>query len=518
MKKILLSIITAVCCLTASAVGTQPSTVDVVKFYADGVSTSNYPLMWAVTLDYCPGHDLQHTSAKNATCTEKGNKEYWYCAKCETYFADAECSTVMNDWEIPALGHSTTHNAKKEATCTEDGNIEHWHCNRCDMNYNDEVCTNMITGSVVIPMTGHSNEERHGRIEATCLTDGNIKYWYCPDCDTYYTDEACTVSTTEIIINALGHDFTYTPYKTSTCTSEGEVEHWHCNRCNMDFNVDDQMASEDHAISGSLTIPCKESDAILVSMDEGKTYDDCHTFTPPTEEEETATIATVTFDEETVFFKVAGGEETPYSLNAERPLVTVFAHTFKLKANQDPDHPEDYYSTFFTSEGAYKLPTTKVSAKAYTGTVDGENLNMTDAGSIIPQNEAVILKATGSSIVLLPSARQLEASSENDLEGTDKEMQLGSNQYALSLGQNGVGFYLWDGKEIGANKAYLTLSEEADAKSFTFIFDDDPINAIQELTPAISESEEATYNLNGMRVGKDYKGIVIKNGKKVLMK
>ena len=287
---------------------------------------------------------------------------------------------------------------------------------------------------------------------------------------------------------------------------------------NMDFNVDDQMASEDHAISGSLTIPCKESDAILVSMDEGKTYDDCHTFTPPTEEEETATVATVTFDEETVFFKVAGGEETPYSLNAERPLVTVFAHTFKLKANQDPDHPEDYYSTFFTSEGAYKLPTTKVSAKAYTGTVDGENLNMTDAGSIIPQNEAVILKATGSSIVLLPSARQLEASSENDLEGTDKEMQLGSNQYALSLGQNGVGFYLWDGKEIGANKAYLTLSEEADAKSFTFIFDDDPINAIQELTPAISESEEATYNLNGMRVGKDYKGIVIKNGKKVLMK
>ena len=33
-----------------------------------------------------------------------------------------------------------------------------------------------------------------------------------------------------------------------------------------------------------------------------------------------------------------------------------------------------------------------------------------------------------------------------------------------------------------------------------------------------SETGDNLYNLNGMRVGKDYKGIVIKNGKKVYQK
>ena len=72
-------------------------------------------------------------------------------------------------------------------------------------------------------------------------------------------------------------------------------------------------------------------------MDEGKIYDDCHTFTPPTEGEGETLIATVTFDGDAVKMKVKNGEETAYSLNENKPLETFFAHTFKLKANQDPD-------------------------------------------------------------------------------------------------------------------------------------------------------------------------------------
>ena len=103
---------------------------------------------------------------------------------------------------------------------------------------------------VVLQKTGHGNKKHHASVAATCLTDGSIEYWYCPDCETYFTNEACTASTTEITIAALGHDFIYTPYKTSTCTSKGDVEHWHCNRCEKDFNTGEQTASEDHVISG----------------------------------------------------------------------------------------------------------------------------------------------------------------------------------------------------------------------------------------------------------------------------
>ncbi|MCQ2129204.1 MAG: hypothetical protein MJZ08_07240, partial [Bacteroidaceae bacterium] len=141
-------------------------------------------------------------------------------------------------------------------------------------------------------------------------------------------------------------------------------------------------------------------------------------------------------------------------------------------------------------------------------------LKLTDVGTIIHQSEAVILKATGSDITLMPSCNKDSASTENALEGTDKEKTLTTNQYALSLGQNGVGFYLWEGKSIGANKAYLTLPSTA--KALTFEFSDEPSGIKDTFEPYNGTTE--TYNLNGMRVGKDYKGIIVVHGKKFLKK
>ena len=436
---------------------------DVVEFHIrDYYTTISTPckVTWAVTLEYVSGHSIEHIDAMAATCTEKGNYENWYCKKCDKHFADAECTTVMTDWEIPAFGHTTEYRAQKAATCTEDGyTVSHWHCTVCGRNYADEACTSQITDDVVLPKLNHKNKQHQDYTEATCLTDGNIEYWHCPDCNTHFTDEACTTPTTEITIAALGHDFTHTPYTTSTCTSEGVVEHWHCGRCGHDFDTGDQMASEDHVIDGNLTVPLKVSDVILVGMDDGATYDDCHTFTPPTEEGETL-IATVTFDEETVMMKIKNGEETPYSLNDERPLETFFAHTFKLTADQDPANTSDYYVTFYTSEGAYKVPKT---AKAYAGTLDNEQLMMTNTGGIIHKSEAVMLKDNQSDITLMPSCNKDVATESNDLIGTDKGKILGAGDFALSIGENGVGFYNWKGKGIGDNTAYLTGDPDAES-------------------------------------------------------
>ena len=493
---------------------------DVVEFHIKGYGTHTSPneVTWAVTLEYVSGHNPQHTYAKAATCTEKGNYENWYCKKCDKHFANAECTTVMNDWEIPTLGHTATHNLEKAATCTEDGNIEHWHCSRCGNNYSDQDCANLITEDVVQPMIGHKNKEHHGRIEATCLADGNIEYWYCPDCETYYKDATCTQPTTEYVIDAPGHDFTYTPYRTSTCTKEGDVEHWHCSRCGKDFNVGETMASEDHVISGSLTIPCKDADAIVVGLDEGRVYDDCHMFTPPTEEGETV-VATVTFDEGAVTIKVAdkSGEPTSYTLNETNPLETFFARTFTLTANQDPDNTGNYYSTFFTSEGAYKIPE---GVKAYIGEVektddpDSDILNLTDlAGGVIHKKEGVVLKADKQNILLMPSCNKGDASSENKLTGTDEYIPTPeTGTYGLTYDyQTGVGFYLWT-NPIPANKAFLVLEDGGSIKALRFIFDDnaDGIHAARK------DRNGKAFNLQGVKVGKGYKGMVIDNGRKVI--
>ena len=238
------------------------------------------------------------------------------------------------------------------------------------------------------------------------------------------------------------------------------------------------------------------------------------------------TVATVTFGEETVMIKVKNGEETAYSLNGNKPLEAFFAHTFTLTANQDPDHIENYYSTFYTSECAYKLP---ASVKAYIGTVGkygGANvLNLTKTDTI-HAGEAVILRAQPANtadrqtgITLMPSCNRRLASKDNKLTGTDVAVDaLGPDDYALTLGQKGVGFYNWSGRPLGAHKAYLRWSGSklTSSGSFGFVFDDGTVTGIGSQEIPFVPDATCTYNLSGIPVDDSYDGIVIKDGKKYI--
>ena len=227
-----------------------------------------------------------------------------------------------------------------------------------------------------------------------------------------------------------------------------------------------------------------------------------------------------TFDGDNVYTTVNGEDKPGFTLSETVAIKICPARTFKLKANQDPDHPDRYYSTFYTGKGAYKVPET---AKAYTGTIeDGEEegidiLALSAVEGVIPCGEAVIVRGSEKCITLMPSCKKLTPSTGNILEGTDEATTLGTDQYALSLGQHGVGFYLWDGKAIGANKAYLTLDEALGVKALQFRFDDEPApTGIKAPSSSPKGESPASYDLKGMRVNDSYKGIVIKNGKKVI--
>ena len=54
------------------------------------------------------GHELQKTDAKEATCTEDGNIEYWFCETCGKYFSNenAETEIQLADTVMEATGHS----------------------------------------------------------------------------------------------------------------------------------------------------------------------------------------------------------------------------------------------------------------------------------------------------------------------------------------------------------------------------------------------------------------------------
>ena len=229
-----------------------------------------------------------------------------------------------------------------------------------------------------------------------------------------------------------------------------------------------------------------------------------------------------TFDGDNVNLTVDGVDETGFTLSETAAITICPAHTFKLTANQDPDNPDYYYSTFFTSDGAYKVPEDEgISATAFAGTVesgkDTDVLRLTDIGNIIHKGEAVILRASQSDITLMPSCNKADASAPNILEGTDEATTLSANQYALSLGQNGVGFYSWSGRAIGANKAYLTLpdGQRAPLHSLGMIFYDGTVTGIPATTVSGGPQDDIIYNLQGLRVDGSYKGVVIKNGQKV---
>ena len=133
---------------------------------------------------------------------------------------------------------------------------------------------------------------------------------------------------------------------------------------------------------------------------------------------------------------------------------------FEVKANGKPE-THDYYTTFHSGKNAYQVPGDMT---AYTAVAHGSILLLTPvANGIIPAGEAVVLKCAQSMCYLPYTTGTATKSSNNALKGTDKAADLGANDYALSLGQEGVGFYPWYGKPIGANKAYLPLGGIAPA-------------------------------------------------------
>ncbi len=96
------------------------------------------------------------------------------------------------------------------------------------------------------------------------------------------------------------------------------------------------------------------------------------------------------------------------------------------------------------------------------------------------------------------------------------------NIYVLADKTNGIGFYLWDKEApaIPAGKVYLDTTGISGAKGLEFIsFENTETDGIRSIEKGKLRIENSDYyNLAGQRVGKDYKGIVIVNGKKMLNK
>ena len=73
---------------------------------------------------------------------------------------------------------------------------------------------------------GHRHALQHVEaVAATCTKDGNIEYWYCPDCGKYFSDAAGTQEAASVAVKAAGHVW-------EKEWTKDEDAHWHaCSVC-----------------------------------------------------------------------------------------------------------------------------------------------------------------------------------------------------------------------------------------------------------------------------------------------
>lgn len=159
----------------------------------------------------------------------------------------------------------------------------------------------------------------------------------------------------------------------------------------------------------------------------------------------------------------------------------------------------------------------------YKATVAGTTINFTRIQKV-PANTGVLLRNSSGAKAAVDVNVPVLSGNADDVAGnlfvaaTEEIANLpssadGYKNYILNDGANGLGFYLANGHKVGAGKAYLHVPESA-AKGF-ITFDD--ATGI-ELVNTASDMNTAIYNLQGQRVSESYKGVVIVNGKKIMMK
>ena len=181
--------------------------------------------------------DLKHFDRKEATCTEPGNIEYWHCEGCGKYFSDAEGKSEINlaQTVINATGHKLTKTEAKEPTCTEAGNKEYWTCESCGSLFRDEVGSAEIKlEDVVIPATGHHY------VNGYCTECGHRDPDYRPDPISYYNiyvEDVCDgveISTSKQVVREGGSITVYVEKDTANYTfdnfkvyyKEGYYDSW----------------------------------------------------------------------------------------------------------------------------------------------------------------------------------------------------------------------------------------------------------------------------------------------------
>ena len=173
---------------------------------------------------------------------------------------------------------------------------------------------------------------------------------------------------------------------------------------------------------------------------------------------------------------------------------------------------------FATFAASYPVDYSANGLVAYAVKYANGTLTYNKIAGVVPANTAVLLSGEAKEYTLA-AAGGAATTVDTDLKVADGTKTGANNIYCLAKKtSNGVGFYqVSSDVTIPANKAYLEINAANSAKYYSIGIGGNT-TGIQAIQQNSVKADGIMYSLSGQRVGKDYKGIVICNGKKMIKK
>ncbi|MBQ0141322.1 MAG: hypothetical protein KBT06_00740 [Prevotellaceae bacterium] len=221
-----------------------------------------------------------------------------------------------------------------------------------------------------------------------------------------------------------------------------------------------------------------------------------------------------------------GNKISSNKITGTKGLFTISNESFSVE-NTDANKAYVYQFT----KSAYNIPVTSVEwasfyadfdvtipqgVTAYTATgIDSGKITLAEVeGDVIPAKTAVVFSVAEGKVSFVNKGSVTTFSGTNLFEGSSVEKNIKAEScYTLCGVNNGNPvFKLYTGTILAANKAYLPIPQGTEVKEMlSSVFDG--ANGIANIN-VNNDANSVRYNLNGQVVGKDFKGVVIMNGKK----
>ena len=174
---------------------------------------------------------------------------------------------------------------------------------------------------------------------------------------------------------------------------------------------------------------------------------------------------------------------------------------------------------FATFAASYPVDYSANGLEAYAVKYANGTLTYNKIDGVVPANTAVLLKGEAKEYTLT-AAGGAATNVDTDLKVANGETKGATNIYCLANKNNIVGFYqVANTVTIPANKAYLEIatSTTTTAKYYSIGIGGNT-TGIQTIQQNGVKADGIMYSLSGQKVGANYKGIVICNGKKMIKK